>query len=94
VPHDRRRLVSERVQQSDDIADHVELGVLIDAFRFVGLAVAPLVRRHNVVAGFREAAELMPPGIPGLRKAVAENDERPLPASAMCIVDPLVWIVR
>ena len=44
----------------------------------VGLAVAAHVGRHGVEAGLGQRAELVAPGVPGLREAVAEDDERAL----------------
>ena len=41
-------------------------------------AVAAHVGRDGAEAGLGERAELMPPGVPGLGEAVAEDDERAL----------------
>src|SRR5256712_8570767 len=55
----------------------MEQGVLIDRLRAIGATVAPLVGRHRVVAGLAEGAKLVPPRVPGLRPAVAQQHERP-----------------
>src|SRR5205807_10382686 len=86
VPGDRRapvvadddcRRLAQGVEEPDEIADQVEQCVLIDRLRAVGATVAPLVGRHRVVAGLAEGAKLVPPRVPGLRPAVAQQHERP-----------------
>ena len=69
-------LFAERVQQADDVADHVQLRVLVDRLGAVGLAVAALVRGDSVEAGIGERGDLVPPRVPALREAVAHHDER------------------
>src|SRR5712675_639781 len=67
----------ERVEQTDEIADQMEHGVLIDCRGRVALAIAAHIRRHRVEAGRRERRDLVAPGIPGFREAVAEQHQRP-----------------
>ena len=56
----------------------VELGVPVDGLGLVGLAVAAHVGRDGMVAGRGERGELMPPRVPRLGEAVAEQHERAL----------------
>lgn len=74
MPDDDSVLRLERVEHADEIADHVEDGVLIDRFGPVALAVAAHVGRDRVVAGRRQRLELVAPGVPAFRKAVAEQN--------------------
>ena len=72
---DDRSLLTQRIQQPDHVAGQVEHCVLIDRLRCVGLPVATHIGRHRVVAGLRQCAKLMAPGVPRLRKAVAQQDQ-------------------
>src|SRR6516165_10111648 len=54
----------------------MEQGVLVDRFGPIGLAIAAHVRRHCPESGLGQCDELMPPGVPKLRKPVAQQDER------------------
>ena len=54
------------------------IGVGVDRRGRVGAAVAAHVGRDGVVAGRGERRELVPPRVPALGKAVAEQHERPL----------------
>ena len=56
VAHDDRGVDPARVEQADDVADQVELGVLVDARGHVGGAVAPLVGCEHVVPGVAQHA--------------------------------------
>ena len=94
VAGDHRLLGTERIEQADHVADQVQQRVLVDRLRAVGLAVAAHVGRDGVVAGLRQRGELVAPGIPGLRKAVAQQHQRPVARSAMCMRMPLVSTVR
>ena len=77
VADDYGLIRSESVEQPHHVADHVEKRVFLDFFRPVGLAISPHIGGHRVIAGFRERLQLMTPRIPGLRKAVTENNQRP-----------------
>ena len=83
VAGDDRLVLTERVHQRDDVAGQVQDGVLADAgvrpARCAGAAVAALIRSHRVIASGGERGELMPPGVPALREAVQQQDERTLP---------------
>ena len=74
VADDRGALDAERVEQPDQVADQVELGVLPDLGGHVGLPVAALVGRDRVEAGLPQGDELVAPRVPALGKAVAQDD--------------------
>src|SRR5215467_2617453 len=63
------------VEQTHDVADVMEHGVFLDFLGTVASARATQVGRHCAEPCLRECPELMPPGIPALGKAVAEDDE-------------------
>ena len=50
--------------------------VFFDFGGSIGAAIAAHVRSDRVEAGFGQGPELMAPGIPGLREAVTEHDQR------------------
>ena len=79
VAGDHRRFRTQGVEQTHHVADEVQERVLVDGLGPVGLPVPAHVGRHRVEAGLRKRRQLMPPGIPGLREAVAENDQRARP---------------
>ena len=90
-------VLAEAVDQPNDVADQVELGIGTDVFRCVGAAVAALVWCDNVVASLAEGMQLVSPRVPGLWEAVAENDKVTSlagPTSAMCMLRPFVSICR
>src|SRR6266852_6912859 len=66
------------MDECDDVADEVEYRILVNGIRAVGGAVAALVRRDYAVSSGRERVDLVPPGVPGLRPAVQEQDKGPL----------------
>ena len=69
--------------------------VRVDGFGLVGLAVAADVRRDGVEAGLGEGGDLVAPGVPALGETVSSmSTSGPLPASAMCMLMPLVSMVR
>src|SRR5215211_8712323 len=51
--------------------------VLVDRFRPIALAIAAHIGRHRVKTRGSERGNLVAPGIPGFRKAVAEQHQRP-----------------
>jgi len=68
----------QRVEQARQVADQMEDGILIDRLGGVALAIAAHVQRDGVEAGGGERVDLVAPGIPGFRKAVAHQHEGPL----------------
>jgi hypothetical protein len=78
VADDSGLLRPELVDECDDVADEVEYRILVDRIGAVGGAVAALVRRDYAVSSSRERVNLVPPGVPGLRPAVQEQDEGPI----------------
>ena len=77
VAGDHRLLGAQSVDEAHDVAEVMEQRVLLDLLRTVASPVAAQVGRHRMETRVRQRPELMPPGIPALGKAVAENDERP-----------------
>jgi hypothetical protein len=75
--HDRARRL-ERIQQTHDIADQMEHGVLIDRFWPVALAVTAHVRGDRMEACRGECFDLVTPRVPAFRKAVAQQNKRVL----------------
>ena len=67
--------------------DQVELGIGADVPRGVRSPVAALVGRHGMVATLGKCWELMPPGVPGLGEAVAEDHQRTLAGFGNAHVD-------
>ena len=78
VTGNHRLLGAERIEQSHHVADEMEQSVLVDRLGPIRLAVAAHVRCNGAESGRRQRSELMAPGIPGFRKAVAQNHERPV----------------
>ena len=72
---DHGLLLAERGDQADDVADQVQLRVLVDGLGRSRLPVAALVGGDRVVAGLGQRRELVAPRVPGLGEAVAEHDE-------------------
>src|SRR5208283_347142 len=73
MPHDHDRLGAERVDQSDQIAGELKDVVSLDRRGTVGLPVAAHIRRDRVEPGVGQRADLMPPRVPRLGKAVAQQ---------------------
>ena len=78
VADDHRRLLAERIDDSDHIRREVLDVVGIDLARLVALAVAAQIRGDRVIARLRERRQLVPPRIPGLGKAVEQEHQRSL----------------
>jgi hypothetical protein len=74
VAGDHRLLNSQSVEQTHDIANVMEYGVLLHLLRSVASDIAMEVGRHRAEPALRERPKLMPPRIPALGKAVAEDD--------------------
>jgi hypothetical protein len=76
VAGDHRLLGAQSIDETHDVADVIENRILLHPLRTVALPIAAQVGGHGTEAGLRQRRELMPPGIPTLGKAVAEDDER------------------
>ena len=61
VSDDHRAFGSDVVKQADDIGAQLDDVVGVDRFRLGGPAVAALVGRQNMEAGFGQRGDLMPP---------------------------------
>jgi hypothetical protein len=66
------------MNQSNYVAGQLENVICLDWLRPIGLAVATLVRSHHMEPCLSECWDLVPPGIPALWEAMAENDQGPL----------------
>ena len=62
---------TECVEEANHIADQMEQCVPVDGLRAVGFAVAAHVWSDSVETGFGEGTELVAPGVPRFREAVA-----------------------
>ncbi len=87
VPGNHRSFGAERVKESHHIANEMKQGVLVDRFRSVGSTVTSHIGRDGVESGCRQRRELVTPRVPALRKAVAQDDERPFPLFGKVEVD-------
>ncbi len=74
-----RLLLLQCIDEADDVADQVQLRVLVDLCRPVRLPIAALVSSDGVVARLRQGGQLVPPRIPRLGKAMQQQDQRSLP---------------
>ena len=89
----RRRL--QPVQQPHKIPYQVEDRVLIYRLGPVALAIAAHVRGNDVEARLRQRIDLVAPGVPAFRKAMAQQNKRALAllddiqADAVGLDDPL-----
>ena len=81
---------AERVEHPDDVGDDLPLGVSLDGLGAIGFAIAALVGRDGAKSCVGERANLMTPGIPEFREAMAHHHGKTLPASTRCIRMPLV----
>src|SRR5260370_27725988 len=87
VPRNRRSFGAERIKESHHSADEMKQGVLVDRCRSVGSTVTSHIGRDGVESGCRQRRELVTPRVPALRKAVAQDDERPFPLFGKVEVD-------
>jgi hypothetical protein len=78
VTGNRRLFDAERIKQADHVADEMQKGILLDRFRPIRATIAAHVGRDGMKARGGERRELMAPRILGLRKAVAQENGRPL----------------
>jgi hypothetical protein len=70
--------VAERLDELDHVVDDVRHQVGVDTARLGRLAVAAQVGSHRAEPRSRERGQLPLPRDPILRKAVKEDDERPV----------------
>ncbi len=75
VADKNRLLFTEHVEHAHQVSDEVQQRIRFDSIGLVGLAVSSQVEGDDVVASFGQRGELVPPGIPKLREAVAEKHE-------------------
>ena len=96
MPGDRRAPVvtddhglglAERLDQLDHVADQVEQRVGVDRLGRLGAAVAAHVGRDAAEAGGADRLELMPPRVPALRPAMAEQHQRAAAGLGVAHVD-------
>ncbi len=76
VTGNRRGFFAQSIQQADHVADQMQQRVFFDFGGSIGAAITAHVGGDRVEAGFGQRLKLMAPGIPGLREAVTEQDQR------------------
>ena len=76
VADDDRLGLAERLHQLGHVAHQMQQRVLVDRLGRLGAAVAAHVGRHAAKAGRAHRRELMPPRVPALRPAMAEQHQR------------------
>jgi hypothetical protein len=76
VAGDYRPLRTQSVDETHDVADVIEDRIRLDCLRTIASPIATQVGCHSTEPRIRQRLELMPPGIPALGKAVAEDDQR------------------
>ena len=90
----------ERIEQTHHVTDQMEDRILIDPLGCVALAIAAHVRRNRVEARRGQRIDLVTPGIPGFRKAVAHQHQGPfalfgdVEADAVALDDSLRWFAH
>src|SRR5215469_845065 len=70
-------LFAQCMNQADDVGCEMRYVVRFNCLRRVRLPVSALIGSHDVITRLRELGYLVPPGVPGFRPAMAEDDERP-----------------
>ena len=78
MPGNHRGLGTQRVQHAHHVAHQVQQRVLVHRLRRLGPAIAAHIRRHRMEPRRRQRRQLMPPGIPGFRKPMAQQHHRSL----------------
>ena len=78
VSDNDRPFFPQGMDQSNHVSRQLEDVVCLDWLRLIGLTIAALIRSHHVESCISECWDLMPPGIPALREAMAKDDQRPL----------------
>ncbi|CAM2152745.1 hypothetical protein PT2222_290061 [Paraburkholderia tropica] len=76
VADDRRLANAQRVDEPDEIAGQMEDVVGGGVERRLGVAVSALIGGDDAITRRRQRLDLMPPRVPGLGPAVAEQHER------------------
>ena len=76
VAGDYRPLRTQSVNETHDVADIIENRILLYLRRTIASPIATQVGSHRTEPGIRQRLKLMPPGIPALGKAVAQDDKR------------------
>ncbi len=95
MTYNHRLLLFQRIQETDGVANQVELRVLFNLCRAVGLPIAALVGSDGVVARLRQGCQLVPPRIPRLGKAMQKYDQWSLSCfcdmhtNAVCFNEPM-----
>jgi hypothetical protein len=79
LPGDHRLFDAARVEQTDHVAEQMQQRVAVDLRRGIGLSIATHIWRNRVKTGRRQRRELVPPRIPALGEAVAQQDCRTAP---------------
>ena len=70
MSHDNGFLKTKRLDKTDHVTGQVKQCVLVNCFRFIGLAITAHVRCDGAVASFCQCLELMPPRIPRFGKSM------------------------
>jgi hypothetical protein len=87
VPRDHGLSGAKRVEESHHVTDEMQQGVLVDRLRPAGPTVTAHVGSDGVESGRGQRRELVAPRIPAVRKAVAQDDQRPFPLLSNVEVD-------
>jgi hypothetical protein len=92
---DHRPLGAQSIDETHDVADIMENRILLQFLRTIASSIAAQVGGYCTESSLRQRPQLMPPRIPALGKAVAEDDERAftqlghVQADAVCLDHPV-----
>ena len=75
VTGDHSLLSTQRIEQTDHVANQMQKRVLVDRLGTIGPAVTAHVGCDDVESSRGERRQLMAPGIPGFWKTVAKHDQ-------------------
>ena len=78
VPHERRPLGADVVEEGDEVVGEVDDVVVLDGGWPIRPAVAPLVGRQHVVAGLGQHWDLVAPGVRQVGKPVGQYHRKAL----------------
>ena len=78
MPDDDGGRRTQRIENTDHVADEMQDRVLVDRLRRVTLAVAAHIGGDNTEAGGSKRVNLVPPREPGFGKTVHQQHQRPL----------------
>lgn len=81
-------LLTKVVEEAKDVPDEMEDSVRLGAGRGIGVAIAPHVWGHHMVALISEAPHLMSPRVPRLRKPVEKYHQGGPLVPELCNMDP------